>query len=227
MGRLTGLRDLKLCSSEVTDEGLRMLSDLVQLTSLNLYCCKAVTDLGLLSLFSSLIYLQRLELFGCCLVTDKGLQSLVGLRHLLDLGVSRCGGLSDHGLAGLAAVTSLTRLNLRSVKHLTDEGLVVCLRSLTNLRELDLSSNALTDQCVNVVCQLPLLHKLDLSSCEKLTDQTLLGLSAVVTCPVVELDLSQCPLITDKGLAGLYRLKRLAQLSLQDCNEITDEGYEL
>jgi hypothetical protein len=83
--RLTSL-DLERCGS--VGEGLRALSELTQLTSLNVGWCRGITDAHLAHV-APLTSLERLEL-SRSLMTDAGLRQLAGLVRLRQLGMAGC-----------------------------------------------------------------------------------------------------------------------------------------
>ena len=62
-------------AAALTDEGVRAVSNLRALTSLNIICCDKVTDAGVLAV-SHLPALTSLNLIGCDKVTAAGVQAL-------------------------------------------------------------------------------------------------------------------------------------------------------
>jgi hypothetical protein len=59
--------------------GLQALAPLVALETLNLDCCKRITDADLMAL-APLVALKTLNLCGCDKITDVGLQALTAFR---------------------------------------------------------------------------------------------------------------------------------------------------
>ncbi len=81
LARLRRLRRLTLWRSPITDDGLRHLVGLTELTQLDLGQCPGLTDAGL----AVLRELPNLTHFGIehqKAITDRGLHNLAGLRHL-------------------------------------------------------------------------------------------------------------------------------------------------
>jgi hypothetical protein len=106
-------------SAEVTDEGMKAVSQLAALTSLNLPCYHAkgkVTSEGLRAI-SSLPALTRLNLSGRA-VTNKGLMAVSNIRTLTTLNLRGCSKVTDKGLRPVAAnLTALKVLNLCGVNQ--------------------------------------------------------------------------------------------------------------
>ena len=84
-----------------------------------------VTDTGLL-LLTRLSRLETLDLSGCVGVTEKGIRALAGALkslHSLKLGgTSRVATIQDGSVAAIAAMTSLTHLDLSGSHDISDEG---------------------------------------------------------------------------------------------------------
>lgn len=106
-------------SAAVTDEGMKAVSKLAALTSLNLRCYFAkgkVTSEGLRAI-SSLPALTRLNLSGRA-VTNKGLMAVSNIRTLTALDLRSCSKVTDKGLRPVAAnLTALKVLNLCGVNQ--------------------------------------------------------------------------------------------------------------
>lgn len=118
---LSGLRELLLETSELTDEGLGVLAELGQL--------------------------EHLRIRGSR-VGDLGLEHLSRCRRLRFLNLPQ-GQFSDRGLAALSQLTELELLRFGS-PHVTDAGLA-SLRALPRLRFLHLIGVPLTDAALSEV----------------------------------------------------------------------------
>ena len=107
--------------SQITDEGLKDVAKLQNLTHLQFYRTK-ITDAGLKEL-AKLQKLTHLELNGSQQAfTDAGLKELAKLQNLTNLNLQHATQITDTGLKEVAKLQNLTHLNLRSTK-ITDEGL--------------------------------------------------------------------------------------------------------
>lgn len=84
-----------------------------------------ITDAGLL-LLTRLSRLETLDLSGCVGVTEKGIKALAAALkslHSLKLGgTSRVATIQDGSVAAIAAMTSLTHLDLSGSHDISDEG---------------------------------------------------------------------------------------------------------
>ena len=84
-----------------------------------------ITDAGLL-LLTRLSRLETLDLSGCVGVTEKGIRALAAALkslHSLKLGgTSRVATIQDGSVAAIAAMTSLTHLDLSGSHDISDEG---------------------------------------------------------------------------------------------------------
>ena len=84
-----------------------------------------ITDAGLL-LLTKLSRLETLDLSGCVGVTEKGIRALaraLKFLHSLKLGgTSRVATIQDGSVAAIAAMTSLTHLDLSGSHDISDEG---------------------------------------------------------------------------------------------------------
>lgn len=81
-------------------------------------------------------------------------------------------------LTQLTTLTRLTELKLRSA-YVSDGDLALLVRSLTQIRYLDLSLNARLRDVNCVGLHLPHLLELDLSNCDRLTDSSLTSLTCL------------------------------------------------
>lgn len=138
---LTGLN--VSCSRELTDEGLKTLVVFFPaLTQLRMDGCSAVTSSGVKAL-TTLSSLHTLNLSHCRAISEAGVGLLAGCKGLrsLDL-VSSCWNLGDcKNMAALASLTNLTALNLQKCcRAFTYEGMRA-LASLSSLTSLKLSAS--------------------------------------------------------------------------------------
>jgi internalin A len=190
---MCALHTLDLRGTEVTDTGLRELAELKGLRTLNLSFVKKVTDAGLKEL-ASLKGLQRLYLTRTS-VTDLGLKELAPMEELLCLDLYGL-KVTNAGLRELARLKRLRALCLAQIRELTDTDLKE-LTPLKELRCLNLTNTAVTDAGLKELSGLPELRCLNLGATQ----------------------------VTDAGLMHLAGLKKLQALGLES-TEVTDAGLQ-
>lgn len=201
---LSGLEELVLHGSRLTDDGLVNLRPSRRLTLLRLDDCD-VTDEGLDHLKGltelRLLSLQRTN------ITGAGLSCLAGLRNLETLFLEGT-RVDDEGLAHLKALTSLTRLQLDST-DVHGVGLVY-LSELPNLTNLYLCDTQVTDDGLEHLKGMMSLEWLWLAD-TNITDAGLVHFRDLKNLQRLYLEGCQ---ITGPGLAHLAELPRLEKLNL-------------
>jgi Leucine-rich repeat (LRR) protein len=215
------------------DEGLRSLTTLTQLRSLDLSYCNKITDLialetlvniqalylnncrklsraSLLHYIPYLTSLRHLELIDVPGVSDECLRSLSTMPVLRHLDLSGCTAITDTGILALSSLTSLCHVVVYACVALTDSSLLA-LSQLTQLSHLDVSDcHHMSDGGLVHLASLGRLRHLDVSGCNALTD---LGISSLVCLTTLtSLDVSFCPLLTTHGIHSLNSLPRLREL---------------
>jgi hypothetical protein len=136
--RLTGLAELDISCTAISDEGISNLSGLARLKRLNLSSTK-ISDDGLAHL-SGLTSLEELVLDDTR-VGDDGMKHIVGLKALKTLSLSFT-QLTNRGLSRLKEMKGLERLRLNCT-NIDDQGLSHVAR-LSTLKELWLRSTQVT-----------------------------------------------------------------------------------
>ena len=204
VGHGTTLRNVAIYHVDLTGERLSSLRHLTALEKLHVGCTTiSDRDLEVLKEHKTL---RRLEITsnpdgvsdGDGLITDDGLAHLAMLPRLEALRLWRVTGITDNGLASVAAMASLRHLNIGGCVKITDEGL----SHLARLTELE---------------------TLDMSELKNITDDGLAPLAFLRN--LKHLNMRYCPEITGRGLAHLAVLERLESLNLEGCFKI--EGPDL
>ncbi len=203
------------CCKNITDAGLAHLKTLTSLTSIEL-CGTNITDTGLAHL-GNLTSLTSIELYGRN-ITDAGLVHLSKLTLLSSLNLSVCRNITDAGLTHLSKLTLLSSLNLSRCDKITDAGLLY-LGTLTSLTSLNLNQTNITDAGLAHLKTLTSLTSLDLSQ-TNITDAGLAHLKTLTSLTSLNLNYAN---ITDTGLAHLGNLTSLTSIELYRTN-ITDAG---
>jgi hypothetical protein len=121
---------------KVTDKGMRAVSNLTALKSLDLTCCGNLTDETLRSV-SNLSALTSLSLHGFSKLTDEGMRAVSNLPAITSLNLAGCPKLTDDGVRAVSKLHALTYLNLSWNENVTDEG-IQAVSSLPALKFLNL-----------------------------------------------------------------------------------------
>lgn len=231
------LRKLNLDYSTFSDEGMRYLTGMKELTHLSLRDT-LITDAGLQYL-SGLTNLEYLDLYGGK-ITDRGVKALAGLKKLKKLNLLGS-SITDESAEILAGLPNLEELNLYR-SQITNAGLAK-LRNLRQLQSLDLRYTRVTRGGVDEFraalpkCEIEFQDSTPQAAGAELrrskpaanTEQAIaewikkMGGTAVVREGAVrEVDLSRTP-ITDAQLEHLRGLASLESLKLES-TEVGDPG---
>ncbi|XP_048863307.1 dynein regulatory complex subunit 6 [Brienomyrus brachyistius] len=172
--------------------------------------------------------LQWIRIEGNSQMTDGSWRHLTrncpGLRfiHVVD-----CPQLSDASMRSIGSLKNLTSLSVADCRRMSDVGLRYLLEGPPGpkLCSLNLSScERVGDMSlVRLAQRCSSLRHLDLSYCERLTDTGLECLGLLSS--LVSLDLTGTN-IQDQGLASLGSIAALRNLSVSKCPWITDAGIE-
>ncbi|XP_062202324.1 F-box/LRR-repeat protein 3-like isoform X2 [Phragmites australis] len=277
LGKLEELA-MVACSC-IDDEGLELLSKgSNSLQTVDVSRCDHVTSQGLASLIHGHNFLQKLHAADCLheigqcflskLATLKetltvlkldGLEVSVslleaigeGCDNLVEIGLSKCSGVTDEGISSLVARCSHLRtidltccnlitnnaldliadnckmvecLRLESCSLINEKGLDWIATCCPNLKEIDLTDCGVNDAALQPLAKCSELLILKLGLCSSISDKGLAFISS--NCgKLVELDLYRCNSVTDDGLAALVNgCKKIKLLNLCYCNKITDGG---
>lgn len=116
--------------------GLSGLSSMPSLAALNLARCDQLSDDSLKTVAGGLPSLTSLNIARCLLITSAGAAALGDAPSLVVLEIQGCRGIGDQGLLGLP--TSLTSLNAAALPNVTDDGMAGLAR-LCRLEKLDIT----------------------------------------------------------------------------------------
>uniref|UniRef100_A0A8C8U162 F-box and leucine-rich repeat protein 13 n=1 Tax=Peromyscus maniculatus bairdii TaxID=230844 RepID=A0A8C8U162_PERMB len=145
-----------------------------------------------------------------------------GINHIY---MVDCKALTDSSLKSMSVLKQLTVLNLTNCVRISDIGLRQFLDgpASVRIRELNLTNCSLLGDAsiVRLSERCPNLHYLSLRNCEHLTDLAIECISGMLS--LVSVDLSGT-LISNESLNILSRHRKLRELSLSECANITDIG---
>lgn len=150
------------------------------------------------------------------------------LPHLRELCLSGCSAASVVMALRSGVCPRLRCLDLSWVEGLGDQAVRELVapdaRSKPRLLvEVRLAGCDISDVAVRLLGhQLPLLSRLDLSSCRGVTDMGIAVLGAAKASRLTALDVSRCANVSDTGLEALRRCTGLRHLDLRDCPQVTD-----
>jgi len=225
--------------NQITNEGLRCLTDMLALRALELKATR-ITDEGLLSCLPEMPQLQELNL-AFLDITDKGLCAVDGLSWLERINLSHTAvsydaivrlvnekahtlvrlNLSNTGVidAGLAEFPEQSRLQSLSLLDtgITDEGLRHVAR-FDRLQRLRLDMTEVSDDGIRHLAACEPLQKLELYK-TNVTDTSLIWLS---DSRIEHLGLGATS-VTDAGMPALTEFADLRSLDLQ-FTAVTDNG---
>ncbi len=174
-------------------------------------------SVDLVPLIVRLTGLKKLIL-GNVRVSPKDLARIALLPSLEEIHPSL--GLSDAGMAEIAKVRSLKRLNV-GPDRMTDKGLA-SLGRLESLEILELYGNsALTDDGLKALTNLGSLRYLRLGAQGSFTDRGMEHLAVLPALKVLWLDTGD---VTDEGLRRLSKSRSLERLNVFWLDKITDRG---
>ncbi|MEO6593304.1 MAG: hypothetical protein ABIP94_00965, partial [Planctomycetota bacterium] len=240
-GNLVGLQFLGDDKEPFTDAGLASLARLSKLEVLELSSLRRVTGEGLvqlaankalrvvrwldvpaddraLAILPQLPKLCELALTNTQTFGGDGVRSIAQCKGLTQLELSFCTQLTSPWLAELGALTSLESLGLARLPGF-DDAAFLGLRSLTNLRELNVRKGAFTDQGLRAIEGMRHLQMLNLG------ENTLLKSASLFCVPpsVRSLMLNFC--VRLDGTAGSLLRDRFPTLTHRDvgCNEWVDD----
>lgn len=204
------LQELNLSNTTTDDRTLAVLSKRARnLEILTLEACP-ISAAGLAHL-SSLVHLKKLDLSECTL-DDDSMRHVSALPALENLNLFQS-GVSDAGVRVLAhRLYSLERLNI-DTGDISDRCLLR-LRSLRNLKHLDLFGARITDRGCCHLMAAGLAHLESLEICGGLITNTGVAHLCSMRAKLKRLNLSQNSEITDEAVRGLAQAFGMSMVSL-------------
>lgn len=132
LSKLTNIQKLDLFQSDITDDGLLILSRMTTLYALNISYCENITDTGLQHL-TALHQLNSLDISLCDNITDESLLHLTTMSKLNSLNINRCNNITNTGLMHLLVLDKLTSLDVSECENITENGLAYLMDLMPNL----------------------------------------------------------------------------------------------
>ncbi len=238
LAHLGELKSLDLSRSQVTDEGLKVVSQFESLEVLKLETAEHITLAGIEYLaalknlrtldlqvtgataawakqISSFPQLQNVDLRENP-IGDAGIESIVKLLDLRGLGLDGT-DITDKGVRRLTVLTKLERLEL-SDNYITDESVVPLLAGLSELRSVRLSRTPVTPKVLDALPRLRHLEELHLP------EFPLSEASAQLLVPHSQLRVLWASDASDRSLEILSEMTSLRDLLVAPAERVTDAG---
>ncbi|XP_067934698.1 F-box and leucine-rich repeat protein 13-like isoform X2 [Watersipora subatra] len=172
--------------------------------------------------------LQRIRVEANQLISDTAMKLIGKLSsNLTHVYLSDCQRITDHSLKALSACRNLAVLNVTDCVRITDTGVRHLMEgpSGPKIRELNLTNCIRVGDIalVNIHKRSQNLAYLSLCFCEHISEAgiELLG----QTHSLISLDISGCA-CGDQGLSALGNNTRFRDVTLADCNKVTDLGLQ-
>ncbi|XP_056429458.1 dynein regulatory complex subunit 6 isoform X1 [Hyla sarda] len=191
-----------LGSPHLSDAAFKILAQGRKLEKIRIEGNSLITDGSIKAIGRSSPYLNHIYIANCQKITDISLKAIASLKNITVLNVADCIRISDPGVRQVVEGPSGNK-----IREL----------NLTNcLRVSDLSLLRIAQKCHN-------LNFLSLRFCENVTDSGIELLGNMAS--LISIDISGTS-ITDQGLAALGAQSKIRELSVSECQGITDIGIQ-
>ncbi|XP_008409613.1 F-box/LRR-repeat protein 13 isoform X2 [Poecilia reticulata] len=205
---------------------LVLLSKRCTLSSISLLGCPLLSNIAL-KIIAKVANLKSFSIEGNYQVTEASWEVLCGFSTALSkLHVVDCNGMTDEGMKYVSSLRHLNYLDISLCSRVSDVGIKWLTEgsSANKLQHLGISQCGLITEfsIKRIARRLQKLFHLNLSYCEKVTDQALDYLNG---SSIQSLDLTGCN-IRDQGLDSLKKIQ-LKKIVVAKCIFITDMGIEL
>lgn len=120
IGQLSSLESLNLTNTNITDEGLEEIENLINLKELNIARCNKITNKGM-EFIGKLMNLEGLDLMACINLTDESLPHIANLVNLNTLFLTDCEKLTSQGIKCLLCLKFLKNLFLSGYNLVNEE----------------------------------------------------------------------------------------------------------
>lgn len=202
-------------SSKTSNIDLKDLCSRKKIQTLKLNGCYRVTDEGCKTVAETLSGLTHLEISETqC--TDLALHHISrNLGDLLHLDFSKCGKVTDGGVATVASLLKkLESLKMNRCYKIQEGGLKAVAENLKRLTVLEIADTACTDTVLGDICgNLTELQRLNLTRCGKVTDVEMVNVSRSLS-KLQWLSLEQCTEVSDKSVEAFHLLTCLQYLNV-------------
>ena len=217
---MLSLREISLSNCNIIESDiLSMVHCCPHLIDICLRGCDGVTDISIRAIGECCHEVASLDIGGCHKITDYGLTGFAdACRNFSDAGTL------NHTSRLQSSSSSLTKMNLRDCRNITDIGISAIALHCHQLSFMNLTGCInVTDNCVSALgrhCHN--LRTMILCGCTNISGPGLSALDQI--CPLLtEINLAACRNITDTGVSALAQhCPNLMKINLSRCTNITD-----
>ena len=222
------IREVSLVGLEnlTADELRQILTTCRQIDSLDLGFIPTIGRDAILAIGECVPKLAHLNVEGSKLIDTNCVTALINLKSLTSLNISHCTSLYDfHVQAIISNLPLLEDINLDGIAMVSDATLRILWQHCGAwLKRLCLDGAEITDQAMEYIAQCPEIHTLTISFGEALTDAGILKISALKK--LRELKLKRCSELSAEAVTNLFKdnesLSKLQILDMAECARIDD-----
>ena len=226
---MTSVTSIDLYNCNVSDIRMSTIAQSCpQLTSINLHCCKKITNVGVSSLVQGCSHLTSIDLRGCNNISNEGVIAITeSCHHLTSIDLSYCHSVSDIGVISISeSCHYLTSINLSADFNLSDIGVSALVEGCHNLTSINLTyCNKITDMSLLAIAEgCHNLTSIDLSYCWRISDIGVIAIAQVCS-QLTSINLSYNQNISDNSISAIVQgCPHLTEINLSGCHRISDIG---
>jgi len=192
----------------------------------NLSKRKNVHDQTVQEVMSMCKDIDTLNMSNCYNLSEKSLAYVaeyVNPENFKVLLMNNCWKINDIALSHLNKLISLNRLDISSFVNFSTTTASILAKACTSLTHIKLAYTTVSDQDIEILCEIPQLEDISVRECKNLTD---IGITTLIDkCTRIKyLNCRLCN-ITDKGLKSIARSKSLIGLDISACSAVTSKGF--
>ncbi|NXD12692.1 DRC6 protein, partial [Nothocercus nigrocapillus] len=213
-----------LDSPHLSDTTFRALAE-CKLVKVSIEGNNRITDLSFKLMSKCCPYIRHIHVADCQKITDAGLKMIAPLKYILILNLADCLRIGDGGIKPFVEGSSgatLRELNLNNCVRVTDASVIEIAQRCHNLTYLNLRyCENVTDTGIEALGNMSSLISIDISG----TSISDMGLGALgCSGKIKELSISECQNISDTGIQKFCQdTKHLEYCHVSYCPQLTDE----
>nr|XP_025953419.1 dynein regulatory complex subunit 6 [Dromaius novaehollandiae] len=213
-----------LDSPHLSDTTFRALAE-CKLVKVSIEGNNRITDVSFKLMSKCCPYIRHIHMADCQKITDAGLKMIAPLKYILVLNLADCIRIGDGGIKPFVEGSSgamLRELNLTNCVRVTDASVTEIAQRCHNLTYLNLRyCENVTDAGIEALGNMSSLISIDISG----TSISDMGLRALgCSGKIKELSISECQNISDAGIQKFCQdTKHLEYCHVSYCPQLTDE----